>query len=37
MGLAMALTIAAITTWAYSPNPNSDPEAIYRPQHWNAY
>jgi hypothetical protein len=44
MVLAIALTIVAITTWAFSPNPNSDPavqippsEAIYRPQHWNAY
>jgi hypothetical protein len=44
MVLAVAVTILAVTTWAFSPNPESDSaasippsEAIYRAQHWNAY
>jgi hypothetical protein len=35
MVLAIAVSILAITAWAFSPNPPS--EAIYQPQHWNAY
>jgi hypothetical protein len=44
MVLAVAVSILAITTWAFSLNPESDSaapippsEAIYRAQHWNAY
>jgi hypothetical protein len=44
LGLAMAVTILAITTQAAPPNREDDSaapipprETIYRPQHWNAY
>ena len=44
MVLAMAVTLLAITTRAAQPNCEDDSaapipprEAIYRPQHWNAY
>jgi hypothetical protein len=42
--LAIVMITLAITTWAFSPNPESNSaapipqsEAIYRAQHWNAY
>jgi hypothetical protein len=42
--LAIVMTTLAITTWAFSPNPEKNStapipqsEGIYRAQHWNAY